>query len=106
MCRVLSIEYSIPFLIKRHVVLRKAEIPVESASSAREAVSLMRLADFDVAVLGHGIPEVDRTCLAEFLREKKPGIQIVMMYSGGIKKAERADAVLSIDGEQHLVETI
>ena len=54
MCRVLSVEYSIPYLVKRHVALRRAEIPVESASSLREALALLRLGEFDVAVLGHG----------------------------------------------------
>ena len=29
-----------------------------------------------------------------------------MMYSGSIAHADHADAVLSIDGEQHLVPTI
>jgi hypothetical protein len=106
MCRVLSVEYSIPYLVKRHVSLRRAEIPVESASSLREAMALMRLGDFDVAVLGHGIPEGERNRMADVLLETKPTIRIVMMYAGSISNAEHADAVLSIDGEQHLVATI
>ena len=106
MCRVLSIEYSIPYLVKRHVTLRHAEIPVESASSLREATALLRLGDFDVAVLGHNIPESERNRLADTLLETKPNIRIVMMYSGSIDHADHADAVLSIDGEQHLVATI
>jgi hypothetical protein len=106
MCRVLSVEYSIPYLVKRHVALRRAEIPVESASSFRETLSLMRLGEFDVAVLGHGIPEAERNRIAETLLGMKPGISIVMMYAGSIDNADRADAVLSIEGEQHLVPTI
>jgi hypothetical protein len=38
--------------------------------------------------------------------ETKPSIRIVMMYSGSISHAEHADAVLSVDGEQHLVPAI
>ena len=106
MCRVLSVEYSIPYLVKRHVGLRRAEIPVESASSLREALALLRLGEFDVAVLGHGIPESERNHIADTLLEVKPSIRIVMMYSGSISNADHANAVLSIDGEQHLVPTI
>ena len=65
MCRVLSIDYSVPYLVKRHATLRQAEIPVESASSLREAMALMRLGEFDVAVLGHGIPETERNLEGE-----------------------------------------
>ena len=106
MCRVLSVEYSIPYLVKRHVALRRAEIPVESASSLREAMALLRLGEFDVAVLGHGIPEIERNRIADVLLDAKPSIRIVMMYAGSISNANHADAVLSIDGEQHLVSTI
>jgi len=106
MCRVLSIEYSIPYLVKRHVALRRAEVAVESASTLREAMALLRLGEFDVAVLGHGIPEAERDRIADTLLETKPNIRIVMMYSGSISNADHADAVLSIDGEQHLVPTI
>jgi DNA-binding NtrC family response regulator len=106
MCRVLSVEYSIPYLVKRHVALRKVGIAVESASSLREATALLRLGEFDVAVLGHGIPEAERDRIADYLLETKPNIRIVMMYSGSISHADHADAVLSIDGEQHLVPTI
>jgi hypothetical protein len=106
MCRVLSVEYSIPYLVKRHVALRKASIAVESASTLREALSLMRLGDFDVAVLGHGIAEAERDRIADVLLKTKPELRIVMMYAESISNAERADAVLSISGEQHLVPTI
>ena len=106
MCRVLSVEYSIPYLVKRHVALRRANIAVESASSLREALQLMRLGEFDVAVLGHAIPEADRSRIAETLLELKPALRIIMMYSGSIDHADRADAVLSLEGEQHLVATI
>jgi DNA-binding NtrC family response regulator len=106
MCRVLSIEYSVPFLVKRHVMLRRAEIPVESASSLREALALLRLGEFDVAVLGHGIPDEERNRIADTLLQTKPNIRIVMMYSGSITHADHADAVLSVEGEQHLIPTI
>jgi hypothetical protein len=36
----------------------------------------------------------------------KPSIRIIMMYSGSISNADRAAAVLSLEGEQHLVATI
>ena len=106
MCRVLSVEYSVPYLVKRHVALRRAEIAVESASSLREAMALLRLGEFDVVVLGHGIPETERNRIANTLLETKPSMRIVMMYAGSISNADHADAVLSIDGEQHLVPTI
>jgi len=106
MCRVLSVEYSVPYLVKRHVALRRAEIAVESASSLREAMALLRLGEFDVVVLGHGIPQTERDRIADVLLETKPSMRIVMMYAGSISHADHADAVLSIDGEQHLVPTI
>src|SRR4051812_29612921 len=106
MCRVLSVEYSIPYLVKRHVALRRAEVPVESASTLREALTLMRLGEFDVAVLGHAIPEAERNRIAEALLELKPSMRLIMMYAESISNADRADAVLSLGGEQHLVPTI
>ena len=106
MCRVLSVEYSIPYLVKRHVALRRAEIPVESASTLREALTLMRLGEFDIAVLGHAIPERERDRIAEALLELKPSIRIIMMYTGSISSADRADAVLSLEGEQHFAATV
>ena len=106
MCRVLSVDNSIPYLVKRHVALKRAEIPVESASTLREAVQLMRLGAFDVAVLGHAIPEDERNRIASVLLETKPDMRIIMMYSGSIANADHADAVLSLEGEHYLVATI
>jgi DNA-binding NtrC family response regulator len=106
MCRVLSVEYSIPYLVKRHVGLRKASIAVESASTLREALQLMRLGEFDVVVLGHGIPDSERNGIADALMQAKPSIRVIMMYADSISNAEQAHAVLSISGEQHLVPTI
>jgi DNA-binding NtrC family response regulator len=106
MCRVLSVEYSIPYLVKRHVGLRKANIAVESASTLREALQLMRLGEFDVVVLGHGIADSERSGITDALLQAKPSIRVIMMYADSITHAEQAHAVLSISGEQHLVATI
>ena len=106
MCRVLSVDNSIPYLVKRHVALKRAEIPVESASTLREAMQLMRLGEFDVAVLGHAIPEDERNRIASVLLETKPDMRIIMMYSGSIANADHSDAVLSLEGEHYLVATI
>src|SRR4051812_49719718 len=99
MCRVLSVEYSIPYLVKRHVALRRAEIPVESASTLREALTLMRLGEFDVAVLGDAISQAERNPVAGGLLQVQPSNSLVMIYFGSISKADRAHAPLSPGGE-------
>lgn len=52
--------------------------------------------EFDVLLIGHGVPMKDRNEVAKRARSKK--ICVVFLYRWNIHGAELADAVISVDG--------
>ena len=104
--RVLSFGYVEEFLEERHNLLVSAGFEVISVASKSEAVKLLEAKEFDVLLVGHGVPAEQRNQVA--VRAKLSGKTLVIfLYRLNINKAEYADAVLSVDGcAEHLLETI
>ena len=104
--RVLSFGYVEEFLEERHKLLVSAGFEVISVASKSEAVTLLETKEFDVLLVGHGVPAEQRNQVA--VRAKLWGKTLVIfLYRWNINKAEYADAVLSVDGcADHLLETI
>lgn len=95
--RVLSLGYIEELLWERHRLLNAAGFEVISVDTKSKALRILENQELDVLVVGHGVPVEHRNEVA--IRAKiwrKAGV--VFLYRWNIKKAEFADAVLSVDG--------
>ena len=106
MIRVLSFGYIEDLLRKRHQLLAEAGFDVTSLETKSAVVRLLNTEEFDVLVIGHGVPLQDRNEVAGKAKCRN-GARVVFLYRWNINKAEYADAVLSVDGcAENLTETI
>ena len=107
MIKVLSIGILQEPLKRRNQALRRAGFRVVSAASSGEALRDLAADDFDVAVLGHGLPDHERSAIASGLRRNSPATFVIMLYEASLRRDELADALLMLSEEpQHLVSTI
>jgi CheY-like chemotaxis protein len=76
---ILSVGFDPDLSGPRNVVLQSEGHVVISASSLNEAVSLFRGGDFDLVVLCHSMPEIDRnrfTCLIRASGSRTPVVSV------------------------------
>lgn len=104
--RVLSLGYIEDLLWERHRLLCAAGFEVTSVDTKSKALKILESHEFDVLVVGHGVPVEQRNEVA--IRAKiwrKAGV--IFLYRWNINHAEFADAVLSVDGcAEHLVDAV
>ena len=104
--RVLSFGYVEEFLKERHELLVSAGLQVTSVAIKSEAIKLLETKEFDVLLVGHGVPAEQRNQVAVRAKLWSKTL-VIFLYRWNISKAEYADAVLSVDGcAEHLLETI
>jgi len=107
MASILSIGVKKKLLAQRHKLLRESGFDVVSSTLGDTLKQLASDSRFRVAIFGSGVPEATRSKFAAALIRNCPHIKIVMLYEGGIRKAEMADAVLSAKvSPDDLVQTI
>jgi CheY-like chemotaxis protein len=107
MAHVLCIGYLRNFLEARSALLRDAGHSVHCAATAEEASAYLSIGNYDVCIFGHGVPEEDRNNMAARVRLTSPNVAMIFLYSGSIKKAEMADAILNVHGNlPDLVQTV
>jgi DNA-binding NtrC family response regulator len=97
MFTVLSFGYDRRRLLTRHKVLVDAGFRVRSVDNRDDVLRLLKSHRFHVLVIGHLVPMEDRNEVAsqgKFLQNTR----VVLLYKGGISRAEMADAVLSVEG--------
>jgi hypothetical protein len=107
MASILSIGVNKEALAERHRVLREAGFDVVSSGVDDSLGTLARSAQFHIAIFGSAVSEEQRNKLVAVLLRNAPHIKIVMLYEGGIRRAEMADAVLSASVRpEDLVQTL
>ena len=92
MARILLIGYVADLLQQRKKKLRTAGHEVTSAQTLEEALRTTQWGQYDVVVLGHGVPEHLRNRLAATVKRTNPGTRVVMLYSRPSEKPDAADA--------------
>ncbi|HYX68742.1 MAG TPA: hypothetical protein VE825_06395 [Terriglobales bacterium] len=104
--RVLSVARDQQLQLWRDELLRRQGYKVMEARTAADAMSALGK-PLDVIVFGHRIPEEERSQIATMGKTVQPGIKIIMLYLGTIRRTEQADAVLNVAGRpDDLVRTI
>jgi len=79
---------------EREQALIHAGYNIRNSSSVAQAKRLIQRNSFSVAILGHSLPEGERTLLARKIRQVSPKTRLVMLYVSSIKNAELADALM------------
>ena len=107
MARILSIGYLRDFLEQRAELLHEAGHSVHNAATRDEAAALLAIGNYDVCIFGHGVPENERNEMAAASRSTSPNVALIFLYSGQIRRAELADAVLNFHSSlPDLVQTV
>ncbi|HEY1527965.1 MAG TPA: hypothetical protein VGH51_17165 [Candidatus Angelobacter sp.] len=94
--RVLSFGYVEELLRERHRLLTAAGFQVTSVDTKSNVLKLLENEEFNVLIVGHGVPVEQRNEVA--VRAKiwrRAGV--IFLYRWNINRAEFADAVLSVD---------
>ncbi len=106
MQRVLSVGYASEPFKQRNAVLSAAGLAVREAIGAVQALAMIEGEDFDVIVLGPGLPTEDRNKVVRAARQRRTDTKIIMLYDGRIAGTEIADAIIAADDPQRVVDTI
>lgn len=96
-------------LQEREKVLREVGFSVRTASSFRSAIAQIHKsrAKFRFLIIGHMVPEKERTGLSRAFKEACPKGKVIVFYRGSVKNASTATALLSTTGSPEvLLETI
>ncbi len=104
---IASIGYFGELLGERTEQLQAAGFDVREGRNFIQAMALLRARPFDGVIVGHAVPEHERTLLALEGRRLNPDALIVFLYLTDIQRAEIADAVINVtSGHGDLVRTI
>ncbi|MCI0347890.1 MAG: hypothetical protein L0Z53_00555 [Acidobacteriales bacterium] len=87
---VLSISYDWSLLVTRDLVLRKAGYTVTSALGFVDAIRLCRGIEYDLAIIGHSIPQRDQEALLEEIRKssRAPVLSVFRSSDGALEGAD------------------
>jgi hypothetical protein len=106
---ILCFGYAKPALEQRERVLRENGFHVFTVSSFRSAKSLVRKHGHQLKamIVGHLVPESERTSLSELFKECSPRGSVIVFYRGSVKNAHDADALLAAErSSETLLETL
>lgn len=106
---VLLFGYAKAPLQERERVLREVGFSVRIASSFRSAIAQIHKdrAKFRFLIIGHMVPEKERTQLSRAFKDACPNGNVIVFYRGSVKNATTATALLSANrGAEVLLETI
>ncbi|PYP84235.1 MAG: hypothetical protein DMG65_22960 [Candidatus Angelobacter sp. Gp1-AA117] len=92
--KILLVNYLADLVQRRKQCLEAAAYEVICATSFSEVMRLIEEHEFKVVVLGHGVPEAERTRIARRIKQVSPATKLVMLYLASIKNAELADAII------------
>jgi len=105
--RILSISYDQVLLLTRQALFEQEGFEVRSACGFAEALEACQgHDDFDVVVMGHSMPQRDKTELAKALRTKRDA-PLVSIYKHGDSAMPEADySVNAHEGPKALLEAV
>jgi DNA-binding NtrC family response regulator len=108
MAKVLLIGFLTDLLHQRTAMLRSAGHEVASAQNLDEALRTTQWGQYDVVVVGHGVPERLRRGLSNTVKRVNPATRVLMLCSSVLEKPGLADAWMdttaSLDDLQRTVE--
>jgi len=106
---ILCFGYAKPALEQRERLLRENGFQVFTVSSFRSAKSLVKKHGnkLKAVIVGHLVPESERTTLSELFKECNPKGNVIVFYRGSVKNAHDADALLAAErSSETLLETL
>ncbi len=107
MKRILSISYNEPLLQTRELLLKKAGYDVTSALGFAEALEICTAhQDFDLVLMGHSMPQKDKTALLHALRPKCTAPLLSIRRHGDDPLPGAEYSVDSHDGPAVLIEAV
>jgi DNA-binding NtrC family response regulator len=72
--RILSVSHDPSLLSTRERILRSAGFEVESTLSIDQAIKSIEMARFDLILIGHTVPILERKELIEYSRHRDPSV--------------------------------
>jgi CheY-like chemotaxis protein len=107
MKRILSISYDQPLLVTRQLLLEHAGFEVFSAFGFAEALDICKKRDdFDLILMGHSMPQKDKSALMAALRPRCDAPLVSILRHGEPSIPEAAYAVESGDGPVALLDAV
>ena len=105
--RILSISYDLSLLTTRQMLLEAAGYVVTSALGFAEAMEICKKRhDFDLILMGHSMPQKDKSLLLAALRPECSAPVISILRHGDSPPAETSFYVDSQDGPRTLLQTV
>ena len=96
---ILSISYDQPLLVTRQLILEQAGFDVSSAFGFAEALEICQTRyDFDLILMGHSMPQKDKTALVAALRSKCKAPLLSILRRGDLPIPEADYSVGADDG--------
>ena len=92
--KILLVGYLTDLVERRKQCLEAAAYEVVCATAFSAVMRLIEEQKFQVVVLGHGVPETERTRIARKIKQVSPATKLIMLYLASIKNAELADAII------------
>ncbi len=104
--KLLSAGYDLELLSLRNAILRQAGYEVTNAITHDQVLSLAP--EVDGAILGNGIPSLDRAFLTAQLRELYPNLPIVVIHQTNEEDGGKSATVLinALDGPRALLDVL
>lgn len=97
--RILSISYNAVLLRMRHLIFEKEGYDVVSASALENCLEDLKQGDFDIFVLGHSIPHVDKRQMVDAFHQASSGTVVSLRSSAGEQPVDGADYHIEPDPE-------
>ena len=105
--RILLISYDEVLLLTQQAILEQAGLEVRSACGFAEALEACQgLDDFDVVVMGHSMPQRDKTELVKTLRTKCAAPLVSICRHGDPAMPEADYSVNAHEGPKALLEAV
>jgi DNA-binding response OmpR family regulator len=105
--RILSISYDESLLVTRQILLEREGYDVTSAFGFTAAMEICNARqDFDLILMGHSIPQKDKTALIAAIRPKCDAPLLSILRRGDAPMQEASYTVDSMEGPKALVDAV
>ena len=104
---ILSVSYDQPLLVTRQLILEQAGYDVSSAFGFAEAMEVCKTRhDFDLILMGHSMPQKDKTALLAALRPECQAPLLSILRHGDAPISQASYSVDSSDGPDALLAAV
>ena len=106
MARILSISYDETLLFTRELMLRDRRHQVTSALGFHEAREACERGPYDLAVIGHSIPEKDKLDFIAVFRHSNPDAIVIALTRAGERRLKEVDTYVYPGDPEELLRAI